>query len=68
MSEAEFIRRKSKSRMTEEDFGEACVVMCMNGIGSLEEVLDMPSDIWFDSQKSLASVLEKQNRVVEHGK
>jgi hypothetical protein len=68
MTESEFMAMKSRPKMTENEFMDTCTVMCMNGIGSLEEVLEMPCDMWFDAQKSLMRVLERQSESVKYAK
>lgn len=68
MTEAEFMAMKSRSNMTTDDFMDTCVWMAQNGLGSIEEILEMPSDVWFESQKALARVIEKQNEAVKHGR
>lgn len=67
MTESEFMAMKSRSKMTEDEFMNTCVIMSQNGIGSLKELLEMPSSMWFESQKALARVLEKQNQAMKHG-
>jgi hypothetical protein len=68
MTEAEFMAMKSHSAMNEDEFMETCVIMSQNGIGSLREILDMPSDVWFDAEEALTRVMEKQAEAVKHGK
>jgi hypothetical protein len=67
MTEAEFMALKSRPKMTETDFMDTCVIMSQNGIGSLKELLEMPSDEWFEAQKALGRVIEKQNEAMKHG-
>jgi hypothetical protein len=68
MTEAEFMAMKSKGKMTEDEFMDTCVIMSQNGIGSLKELLEMPSDEWFEAQKALGRVMEKQNEAMKHGR
>ena len=67
MTESEFMSFKSRSKMTENEFMDTCVIMSQNGIGSMEELLDMPSDRWFEAQKALGRVIDKQNQAMKHG-
>ena len=68
MTEAQFMAMKSRTKMTENEFMDTCVIMSQNGIGSLTELLEMPSDEWFNAQKALGRVIEKQNEAVKHGR
>lgn len=68
MTEAQFMAMKSRGKMTEDEFMDTCVMMSQNGLGSIEELLEMPSDVWFDTQKALARVIEKQNEAMKHGR